>query len=140
MAGVTFEIFKVAATPPIKLPVTVDHTYVMIDGSPYHCWGSASGGTAVIAGTGDGSFQKRYRCPHNFAGKLRKDTAGIGVYGVAGVCHQTANCFMLKSGVHILDNNSVKGYTWSLGAFGKYGHGFPKRRDLGYIMTLYTRF
>jgi len=51
------------------------------------------------------------------------DTAGIGVYGVNGVCHQSANCFLYSAGV--LLNLSVIGYWASVIAYGLWGTGYP---------------
>jgi len=51
------------------------------------------------------------------------DTAGIGVYGINGVCHQSANCFLYSAGV--LLNFSVIGYWASLLAYGPWGTNYP---------------
>jgi hypothetical protein len=53
------------------------------------------------------------------------DTAGIGVYGVNGVCHQSANCFLYSAGpFSITLNFSVLGYWASLLAYGVYGTNY----------------
>jgi hypothetical protein len=54
------------------------------------------------------------------------DTAGIGIYGVNGVCHQSANCFLFSAGPWAVTLNfSVLGYWASLLAYGTYGTNFP---------------
>ena len=48
------------------------------------------------------------------------DTAGIGIYGVNGVCHQAANCFLYSANVTL--NLTVLGYFTSLMLYGVYGN------------------
>jgi hypothetical protein len=50
------------------------------------------------------------------------DTAAIGIYGVNGVCHQSANCFLYSAGVSL--NFTVLGYWASLLAYGPYGTNY----------------
>jgi hypothetical protein len=50
------------------------------------------------------------------------DTAGIGIYGLNGVCHQSANCFLYSAGVQL--NFTVLGYWASLLAYGPYGTNY----------------
>jgi hypothetical protein len=53
------------------------------------------------------------------------DTAGIGIYGINGVCHQSANCFLYSAGPwSVTLNFSVRGYWASLLAYGVYGTGY----------------
>lgn len=53
------------------------------------------------------------------------DTAGIGIYGVNGVCHQSANCFLYSAGPwSVTLNFSVLGYWASLVAYGTYGTNY----------------
>jgi hypothetical protein len=50
------------------------------------------------------------------------DTAGIGIYAINGVCHQSANCFLISANVTL--NFAVAGYWASLLAYGTYGTNF----------------
>jgi hypothetical protein len=54
------------------------------------------------------------------------DTAGIGIYGVNGVCHQSTNCFLYSAGPWMVTLNPrvVLGYWASLTAYGIYGTGY----------------
>ena len=60
-----------------------DHTYVRSSvGNKWGCWGRDSGGKAICSGSGSASVANCISQPWS--------TAGL-VYGVTGVCHQTAN-------------------------------------------------
>jgi hypothetical protein len=87
----------------------------------FACWGSPyvqSPDAAVVSGNINYNLANCYRDPlFGFP-----DTAGIGIYGVNGVCHQSANCFLYSANVQL--NFSVLGYWASLLAYGPYGTNF----------------
>lgn len=97
-----------------------DHTYVYCtdNGQYFDCWGGHDGQDKrhVCEGSGVYNIADCYRAP--IAGY--PDTAGIGVYGVNGVCHQSANCFLFSSLV-TLDISVVRGYAVTLLTYGIYG-------------------
>jgi len=86
------------------------HTYVTSDqGDSWGCWGGSSGGTSICSGSGS---VPRARC---LAGPF--GIAGI-IYGVTGVCHQTANRILFPAGVTVY---KAGGYWASLLVYGVYG-------------------
>lgn len=98
-----------------------DHTFVAQGDTQidyFACWGQkfyASPKPSIVTGNINYSRANCYRdplfgCP---------DTAGIGIYGVNGVCHQSANCFLFSANVTL--NFSVAGYWASVLAYGPYG-------------------
>jgi len=61
----------------------IDHTYVTSsDGHVWPCWGRSSGGQVICSGTADASQADCLSQKNSRAGIL---------YGLTGVCHQTAN-------------------------------------------------
>ncbi|MDD5473145.1 MAG: hypothetical protein PHU34_03245 [Candidatus Methanoperedens sp.] len=106
-----------------KISDVADHTYVYCpqNGQYFNCWGGHDGPDQRMICAGEGIYEVAncYRKPafgHD-------DTAGIGAYGVNGVCHQTANLFMYSSR-QVLDLR-VRGYIFSVAAYGIYGTAFP---------------
>ncbi len=105
----------------------LNHTYVAsgTQGNPppnyFACWGPsyAQGGhPAVCSGN---IIINRANCYRDSVGPC-PDTAGIGIYGINGVCHQSANCFLFSGNVVL--NFEVAGYWLSLLAYGVYGTQF----------------
>jgi hypothetical protein len=124
MAIVTVEAFRV----PIGFPPGCDHTYVAqsTQGSPppdyFACWGQSyarSNYPPVCTGNVNYNLANCYRDSVFLPWGEYPDTAAIGVYGVNGVCHQSANCFLLSANVQL--NFSVGGYWASLLAYGPLG-------------------
>jgi hypothetical protein len=99
-----------------------DHTWVRSpqNGQFFDCWGGHSGPNARQVVYGDGSYNwaNCYRC-HIWP---FRDTAGIGIYGVDGVCHQTANLFLYSAGRTL--NTNVRGYWLSVFTYGVFGRSF----------------
>ncbi len=101
-----------------------DHTYVECPdlGKYFQCWGLQQVPGQVLVTTGDGNYPVAncYRCPVDLFGTIYPDTACIGAYGVNGVCHQSANCFLITAGTTL--NFQVRGYWFSLLMYGTYGN------------------
>jgi hypothetical protein len=105
-----------------------EHTYLRCpDRDAYfNCWGNHASpkqgpGVRHFACQGLYDVADEYRRPFLSA----QDTAGIGVYGVNGVCHQTANLFLYSSGRVIAIQDGVKGYAITSLAYGPYGDYGP---------------
>lgn len=112
-------------TGPVKLGDNTyldwaDHTWVRApaNGQKFECWGGSNGTTRVTSGNGSYNRANCYRC-HIWP---FRDTAGIGIYAVDGVCHQSANCFLYTAGRTL--NTSVRGYWFSIFCYGVYGRSF----------------
>jgi hypothetical protein len=103
-----------------------DHTYVRCppNGQFFDCWGGHAGNNnrAICQGNGIYDVADCYRRPVTVLGRVLPDTAGIGVYGIHGVCHQSTNCFLFSAGA-VLDN-TVGGYWFSSILYGVYGRRF----------------
>ncbi len=68
-----------------------DHTYVLSsDGHSWPCWGSSTGGNAICSGEGSSSVANCISQPNSWAGII---------YGVTGVCHQTADRILFPARV-----------------------------------------
>lgn len=92
-----------------------DHTYVTSsDGGVWGCWGRSSGGRGICSGQGS---SKRANC-------LSQSSSHAGIiYGVTGVCHQTANRILYPAGVVV---SRANGYWASVTMYGTYGtHSIP---------------
>jgi hypothetical protein len=87
-----------------------DHTYVTSsDGGVWGCWGRSSGGRTICSGTGS---SRRANC-------LSQSSSHAGIiYGVTGVCHQTANRVLYPARVVV---SSASGYWASVTMYGTYG-------------------
>lgn len=118
-----------------------DHTFVYCPnyGFYFNCWGGGDihGPSAVKNCEGDnGQAYIRancYRCP--VLGL--PDTAGIGAYGINGVCHQSSNCFLYAAGTTLrIVNGRPRGLVQSVGAFGTYGAPY----EFAYVETHTTGF
>lgn len=111
----------------VHLSEIADHTYVGNGNGPnspsqyYACWGVsyAPGNLLICSGNGNTAIANRYR--DSLLGF--PDTAGIGIYAVDGVCHQSANCFLLSANVEL--TLAVRGYWLTVLAYGPYGNLFP---------------
>lgn len=87
-----------------------DHTYVTCQGGyAWPCWGRSAGGRIICSGSGSSSKANCISAPWS--------TAGL-IYGITGVCHQTANRILWPAGVTV---RSAKGYWASWLAYGTYG-------------------
>ena len=87
-----------------------DHTYVTSSaGHVWPCFGRSGGGAQICSGVGN---VDRADCLSN-----PESRAGI-VYGVTGVCHQTANRILWPSGQTV---SAARGYRWSIFTYGTYG-------------------
>lgn len=119
----------------VHLSAVADHTYVGNGNGPakpseyYACWGQnyTPGNTLICTGNGNTFVANCYRDP--FLGF--PDTAGIGIYAVDGVCHQSANCFLLSANVTL--TLAVRGYWLTVLAYGPYGNLFA-----GWLLSTYS--
>jgi hypothetical protein len=107
----------------VHLSAVADHTYVGNGNGPttpseyYACWGLnyTPGNVLICTGNGNTAVANCYRDP--VLGY--PDTAGIGIYGINGVCHQSANCFLYSA--NTLLTLAVRGYWLTVLAYGLYG-------------------
>jgi hypothetical protein len=114
--------------------IWLDHTYVGhgpgAGTTPppdyFACWGQSFNETQyptapVVSGNINYNCANCYRDPV----PGYPDTAAIGIYGVNGVCHQSANCFLFSAGPWVVTlNTTVLGYWASVTAYGVYGTNF----------------
>jgi len=105
-----------------KIPTVIpgaDHTYVTSDNPSYAwgCWGRESGGTEICRGYSKYSVAN---CISQALPLMKPGTAGI-IYGVTGVCHQTANRILYPARVTV---SEAGGYWASILAYGVYGTRF----------------
>ena len=93
-----------------------DHTYVKSDNPPFvwSCWGRGSGGKRICRGSGNSSVANCISQSNSHAGII---------YGVTGVCHQTANRILYPARVTV---SKARGYWASSLAYGTYGTTFPE--------------
>ena len=108
-------IFRGYAIPVEGLSF-LDHTYVHIEKNDntrdvYGCWGRADGGRQICEGTGDVAEAEMIATPIGLAGI---------VYGVTGVCHQTANRILYPAQITV---RMAGGYAISSAIYGTYGLG-----------------
>ncbi len=105
--------------------LNADHTYVTSsDGNRWGCWGRDSGGHEICSGRGSVTE----------ADCLSQSSSHAGlVYGITGVCHQTANRILFPAKVIV---NKAKGYWASVTVYGTYGtanlislYEWKKRKD-----------
>jgi hypothetical protein len=102
----------------------VDHTWVFSPGNNryFECWGGHDGPNKRRIVVGDGSYTRAncYRCPvWPFP-----DTAGIGIFAIHGICHQSTNCFLYTANKTL--NLEVRGYWFSLFSYGTFGRSYPR--------------
>lgn len=107
-----------------KINDVADHTYVYCpsNGQYFNCWGGHSGPDKrkICSGNGVYAVANCYRIPA-FG---HPDTAGIGIYAVNGVCHQSANCFLYSTDPKATLTIKVRGYFATVVAYGVWGTGF----------------
>jgi hypothetical protein len=121
----TFELWSYDAH---GLGNLAEHTYIKCPerNSYFDCWGNHNSPTQ-----GPGILRFSCMALYNVADCYRKpafkqnDTAGIGVYGINGVCHQTANLFFASSDRVITAQDGVKGYGLSILTYGVHGDVGP---------------
>jgi hypothetical protein len=101
-----------------------DHTFVKVPaiGKVLECWGGTVGPGLHMISSKPGSYNwaNCYRCP----AYGKPDTACIGIYGVGGVCHQSANCFLYSTGDY-LSIWDVRGAWFTYFTYGVYGVAAP---------------
>ncbi len=87
-----------------------DHTYVTSsDGHSWACWGRETGGSIICLGEGDSDI----------ADCISQSSSHAGIiYGVTGVCHQTANRILRPARKTV---SSANGYSLSWALYGVYG-------------------
>ncbi len=130
----TFELFTT------RIGDVAEHTYLKVPsredrignranpglGTRYFlCWGGCrgeDGSHGVHRRSFDAYFlvPNAYRIGQEFLGDWREDTAGY-IYAVNGVCHQSANRFLLSGGGLLALKDGVRGLWASLTAYGPYG-------------------
>ncbi|MDD5267675.1 MAG: hypothetical protein PHO08_11175 [Methylococcales bacterium] len=98
-------------TPMPGINQLADHTYVRTaDGrGVWGCWGRSDGGSEICRGSGSSKQADCYSQPWG--------TSGI-IYGVTGVCHQTANRILYPARVIV---SGAHGYWLSSLVYGTYG-------------------
>jgi hypothetical protein len=95
---------------PLHGNLPADHTYVESDdGFVWPCWGRSSGGHQLCAGYGSSAVANCISLQNSQAGLL---------YGLTGVCHQTANRILHPATVVV---SEARGYTASAFLYGAYG-------------------
>lgn len=137
LEGHTYAIYKGPTWGHFKGAYVADHAFVYCPdtGKYFDCWGGHEGPEPRrlrCAGKGSYAVANCYRGPgvdwfkyipsisgSSVSGNIH-DNACLGPYGVLGVCHQAANCFLLSAGVTL--NNNVRGYWASVLTYGVYGH------------------
>ena len=97
--------FQAWANPTQGLPDVADHTFVYCTDNQryFYCWGGGDihheKSVLILTGKWRRAYPVAncYRTPFTFNGRTYPDTAAVGVYGLNGVCHQSANLFMYAS-------------------------------------------
>ena len=98
-------------------PPLAEHTYVTSShGHIWPCWGRSSKGRQICTGSGNTAQADCLSQPNSHAGI---------VYGVTGVCHQTANRILYPAGLTVA---AAVGYRASVFAWGTYGRDLGARR------------
>ncbi len=88
-----------------------DHTYAKSDNPAFTwpCWGRSADGREICRGNGNALVANCLSQPNSWAGII---------YGVTGVCHQTANRILYPAGITV---SGAGGYWLSTLAYGIYG-------------------
>lgn len=107
-----------------------DHTFVYCpdNKSYFGCWAGGDIGATDAVKICTGTYENAYAVANCYRDSLPgfPDTAGIGVYGYNGVCHQSANCFLYAAGTLLkLKNGRPGGLVASTAAYGLYGTTRP---------------
>ncbi|MFO1431151.1 MAG: hypothetical protein U1F76_13595 [Candidatus Competibacteraceae bacterium] len=94
----------------LRLTTGADHTYVRSDdGYVWGCWDGSDGGQPICLGEGSSAQADCISQPNSHAGLI---------YGVTGVCHQTANRILYPARVTV---SQAEGYGASCIAYGTFG-------------------
>lgn len=141
----TFELW---VSPALGVP-TLDHTFIRCpeENKYFYCFDftqmdeNTSGARRILTATPNPNAYWRansYRIPRMGL----PDTAGLGIYGINGVCHQAANCFLHAieetTGMKVQlpfgskgSNREVSGYVMSYLIYGPYGTepGLPDNKE-----------
>jgi hypothetical protein len=107
-----------------------DHTFVYCPEakSYFNCWGGGDitkEDTVLVCSK---EYEGAYCRANNYRVSIgiAKDTAGVGIYGVNGVCHQSANLFLYSAGTVLpLTKSRPRGIIASHAMYGFYGTNIP---------------
>lgn len=116
---------------PISLTDHADHTFVYCPENKkyFRCWGSANIHNKDAERVCSKKYAKSYCIANNYREDIGKykDTAGLGIYAVNGVCHQSANLFLYSAGTHLpcLSKSRPGGIIASYAMYGVYGTDTP---------------
>jgi hypothetical protein len=107
-----------------------DHTFVYCPSNKkiFGCWAGGNINDPDTVKICSGAYKNAYAVANCYRDSLPKlpDTAGLGVYGVNGVCHQSANLFLYAAGTNLkLVNGRPNGLIASTAAYGMYGSMGP---------------
>jgi len=107
-----------------------DHTFVYCTNkdSSFKCWGSANRNDPYAAKVCSGEDNKAYCRANKYRLSIGnfEDTAGVGVYAINGVCHQSANLFLYSAGITLpLNQPRPRGILASHALYGIYGSDYP---------------
>ncbi len=111
----------------------IDHAFIYCptyDGS-FKCWGDAdrtvNKARRLFSAKKKNAYTiaNQYRAPIRLKKHTLPDTAGIGIYAINGVCHQTANLFLYSAGSVLQQvNGHPKGLLSSTLGYGVHGTDF----------------
>jgi hypothetical protein len=112
---------------PTDVSQDLDHTFVYCPDNKkiFGCWNSGDIARADAAMVASASYPAAYETADCYRCPVFEwpDTAGVGVYGVNGVCHQSANrfYFAVSSSPIVQVNGRPGGLPLSCFAYGNYG-------------------
>lgn len=115
---------------PTDLTDYADHTFVYCPEKKkyFGCWAGGNINDKDTTKVCSKKYSGAYCRANNYRvniGKL-KDTAGVGIYGVNGVCHQSANLFLYSAGTVLpLTKSRPRGIIASHAMYGVYGTNIP---------------
>jgi hypothetical protein len=113
-------------------PEYADHTFVYCpdNGKYFGCWANGRKDLPDAAHLCTGTYKNAYAVANCYrhsvdvGGHHYPDTAGIGIYGVNGVCHQSANCFLYAADTKIpFGKERPRLYWLSVATYGFWGTG-----------------
>lgn len=120
------DTFEVWCTPVIvgqtNLGKYADHTFVYCANkkSSFGCWGGSNRNAADAAKAWTAQGEKAFCKADKYRGIL--DSAWLGIYGINGVCHQSANLFLYPTNTCIpLNQDRPRGILSSYALYGAYG-------------------
>lgn len=117
---------------PTSATKYADHTFVYCpdNGKYFGCWDHGRIDEQDAEMICSGSYENAYAVANCYRDSIGDypDTAGIGVYLVNGVCHQSANCFLYAAGAQLSmkPDGRPRGLFASTAAYGIYGTGFGR--------------